>query len=112
MQISQSVGIFLTDKEIQGVSKNVFNKFVKKKVKSNMIKNLSENKKTQSKPMFINCEFMQAEYIQDSKFSTREKQLLFTLRSKTVDVKCIKTIGAFPVACSRKCKVIYCNVLS
>ena len=72
---------------MQGVSKNRFNNFVKKKVKLNMMKYLSEKKKSHTKAKFINCDFKQAEYIHDSKFSTREKQLLFKLRSKTLDVK-------------------------
>ena len=81
------LGITLTEKEIQGVSKPVFNKFVKKRVKLNMLKYLAEKKKTHSKAKFINCDKLkQAEYIQDSRFSTREKQLLFKLRSKTLDV--------------------------
>ena len=81
------LGIALTDKEIQGVSKSVFNKFVKKKVKTNMMKYLSEKKKSHTKAKFINCDFNQAEYIKDPMFTTREKQLLFKLRSKTLDVK-------------------------
>ena len=53
------LGIVLTDKEVQGVSKNVFKKFVKKKVKTNMIKYLSEKKRTHTKAKFINCDFIE-----------------------------------------------------
>jgi hypothetical protein len=82
------LGITLSDMEIQGVSKNVFQKFVKKKVKINMLKNLSELKRKHSKAKFLSCaELKPANYIQDSRFNTKEKQLLFKLRSKTLDVK-------------------------
>ena len=82
------LGISLTNEQIQGVSKNVFNNFVKKKIKLNMLKYFSEKKKSHSKAKYLNCEnFQQAEYIRDSRFTTFEKQLLFKLRSKTLDVK-------------------------
>ena len=82
------LGITLTDRDIQGVSKNVFNNFVKKKVRSNMLKQLAELKKKHSKAKYLDCsELKPAKYIQDSRFNTSEKHLLFKLRSKTLDVK-------------------------
>ena len=82
------LGITLSDIQIQGVSKNVFQNFVKKKVKVNMSKKLSELKKKHSKSEFLSCaELKPADYILDSRFNTKEKQLLFKLRSKTLDVK-------------------------
>jgi hypothetical protein len=82
------LGITLTDKEIQGVSKNVFKKFVKKKVTIAHLKYLNGLKEKLSKAKHLNCrELKQAEYIQNSTFTTREKRLLFKLRSKTLDVK-------------------------
>ena len=82
------LGITLTDKEVQGVSKNVFKNYVKKKVKINHLKNLNNLKKIHSKSNFLKCtEVKQADYIQHTGFNTKEKQLLFKLRSKTLDVK-------------------------
>ena len=82
------LGINLSDSEIQGVSKNAFHSFVKKKVKINMLKIFSELKKKHSKSKFLSCaELKPADYILDSRFTTKEKQLLFKLRSKTLDVK-------------------------
>ena len=70
--------ISLTDSEIQGVSKNVFKSFVKKKVAGNMVKYLNCIKQTHSKAKFLNCnEIKTADYLQSPKFTTREKQLLF-----------------------------------
>ena len=52
---------------------------MKKKIKLNMLKYFSEKKQSRSKATYLNCEnFQQA---------TFEKQLLFKLRSKTLDVK-------------------------
>ena len=61
---------------------------VKKKVKINHLKNLNNLKKIHSKSNFLKCtEVKQADYIQHTGFNTKEKQLLFKLRSKTLDVK-------------------------
>ena len=82
------LGIILTDKEIQGVSKNVFKNFVKKKVTIAHLKNLDGLKKKHSKSKFLDCTKLKlAAYIQNPTFTTREKRLLFKLRSKTLDVK-------------------------
>ena len=65
------LGISLTNEQIQSVSKNVFNNFVKKKIKLNMLKYFSEKKKSHSKAKYLNCEnFQQAEYIRESRFTT------------------------------------------
>ena len=79
----QELGITLSDCDIQGV-KN----FVAKKVKTNHLKYLTSLKQKHSKAKFLNCTVLkQADYLADSRFSTKEKQLLFKLRSKTLDVK-------------------------
>ena len=84
----QELGITITDCEVQGVSQNVFKNFVVKKVKTNHLKYLSSLKQKHSKAKFLNCTVLkQADYLSDSRFSTEEKQLLFKLRSKTLDVK-------------------------
>ena len=78
----------LTDEEIQGVSKNVFRNYVKEKAIIKHLRNLSEAKKKHSKSENMRCDkFTQAEYIKDISLNTSEKQLLFRLRSKTLEVK-------------------------
>ena len=53
-----------------------------------MLETVSELKKKHSKVKFLSCaELKPANYNQDSRFNTKEKQLLFKLRSKTLDVK-------------------------
>ena len=80
--------ITLTDEEIQGVSKNVFRNYVKEKAIIKHLRNLSEAKKKHSKSENMRCDkFTQAEYIKDISLNTSEKQLLFRLRSKTLEVK-------------------------
>ena len=80
--------IDMSDSDIQGVSKNVFHNFVKKKVQNNMVKKLNELKRKHSKAQYLSCTKLKtAEYIEDSTFNTPDKQLLFKLRSKTLDVK-------------------------
>ena len=82
------LSIEMTDAEIQGVSKNVFKNFVMKKVKRNHIEFLNTLKRKHSKSSNLDCkEVKMAEYLQDPRFSTKMKQLLFKLRSRTIDVK-------------------------
>ena len=82
------LGITLTYDEVQGVSKNVFKNYVKKRVTENHLKYLNKLKQKHSKSKFLDCtEIKIAEYMQSSNFTTREKQLLFKLRSRTLDVK-------------------------
>jgi hypothetical protein len=84
----QELDIKMTYEEIQGVSKNVFKTFVKKKVKIYYLQHLNNLKKKHSKSEFLECrDVKMAEYIKDPRFNTRKKQLLFKLRSKTLDVK-------------------------
>ena len=78
----------MTDEEIQGVSKNVFKNYVKGKVKIRFLQYLNDIKKTHSKAKYLICsEVKLAEYLQHPSFNTTQKQLLFKLRSKTLDVK-------------------------
>ena len=84
----KELNINMTDKEIQGVSKETFKSFVKKKVKEKFIHNINSLKAKHSKSKYLNCEVLQvAPYIEDSRLSTKNKQLLFKLRSRTLDVK-------------------------
>ena len=82
------LGISLTDQEIQGVSKNVFKNYVNSKVRINHLKSLNNRKKTHSKSQNLNCtQLKTAEYLKNPRFSSKQKRLLFKLRSKTLDVK-------------------------
>ena len=107
----------MTDEEIQGVSKNVFKTYIKKKVEINHLQFLNTQKKKHSKSEHLNCiQLKVAEYLKDSRFNTREKQLLFKLRSRTLDVKQnLKTNtrphGVCHVGCFRKHRVISYNAL-
>ena len=84
----KELGITLSDDEIQGVPKNVFRKFLKKRATLNHLKKLSELKMKHSKSKFLSCSKLEvADYIKHPTFSTTEKMLLFKLRSKTLDVK-------------------------
>ena len=59
-----------------------------KRATTNHLKYLNDLKKLHSKSKNLSCEKVkQAEYIENTNFSTKEKRLLFKLRSKTLDVK-------------------------
>ena len=78
----------LSDTQIQGVSKFSFKTFVKKKVTQYFLQNLEAQKSKHSKSKYLSCtKLKMAEYIKCTALSTREKQLLFKLRSRTLDVK-------------------------
>ena len=78
----------MTDEEIQGASKYLFKSYVKKKVNIDHLKYIYGLKEKYSKAEYLNCsELKPCEYILNSTFTTREKRLLFKLRSRTLDVK-------------------------
>ena len=84
----EQLGIDMTDAEIQGVSKQVFKRYVTKKVKDEFIRYINDLKRAHSKSEFLECkEIKQAEYIKSPRLSHKEKKLLFKLRSRTLDVK-------------------------
>ena len=80
--------ITMSDEEIQGVSKEMFKTFVKKKVSAKFIQHLNDLKMKHSKSKYLECSMLKmAEYLKDPRLDNRKKQLLFKLRSKTLDVK-------------------------
>ena len=82
------LGIDASDDLILVVSKNVYKSFVKSKVKNNHVKHINNLKKKHSKSKYLSCTQLKvAEYVENTRFTTLEKQLLFRLRSKTLDVK-------------------------
>ena len=81
--------IVLNDEEIQGLQKETFRKYVKSKVRIKYRRYLNEIKRTHSKSNYLVCRKLEmAEYLNNPRFNTRQKQLLFKLRSRTLDVKC------------------------
>ena len=91
----KELNIDMTDEEIQGVPKETFKTFVKKKAKINFIKHLNTLKAQHSKSKFLECtDIKTAEYLTSNSLTTRKKQLLFRLRSRTLDVK--KNFGGNP----------------
>ena len=84
----QSLSLKLNLTEIQGVSKNAFKNYVKKKVKINQLKHMKSLQVKHSKAKHLDCNDVKtADYLRNSNFTSREKRLLFKLRSKTLDVK-------------------------
>ena len=84
----KELNINMTDEEIQGVPKETFKTFVKNKAKINFIKHLNTLKAQHSKSEFLECtDIKTAEYMTDRRLTTSKKQLLFRLRSRTLDVK-------------------------
>ena len=84
----RELNIDMTDKDIQGVSKETFKSLVKKKVKAKFIQNINSLKAKHSKSKYLECDDLKAApYIEDSRLNTKNKQLLFKLRSRTLDVK-------------------------
>ena len=72
------LGITVTDKEIQGVSKNVFKNVVKKKLQINHLKYLNNLKKKHTKVKFLNCsELKLADYIQHT-FSLQNRSNFYS----------------------------------
>ena len=107
----------LTDTEIQGMSKLSFKTLVRKKVTKNFLLKLEGRKNQKSKSKFLDCEELKmAHYIKNPALTTREKQLLFKLRSRTLEVKLNfpgqnDTLGVPPVDSLRNHKATCCNVL-
>ena len=82
------LNITMSDEEIQGVSKDMFKTFVKEKVTNKFIQDLKELKMKHSKSKYLDCTDLKiAEYLKDPRLDTKKKQLLFKLRSRTLDVK-------------------------
>ena len=82
------LGITLADEDMQTVGKETFKKFVKKKVKQKLVRQILEGKSKKSKSAKLDCvDIKTAEYLSDTRFTTKQKQILFKLRSRTLDVK-------------------------
>ena len=84
----KELNINMTDEEIQGVPKQTFKTIVKKKVREKFIEHLNSLKNQHSKSKHLDISDLKvADYLTDSSLSTKKKQLLFRLLSRTLYVK-------------------------
>ena len=84
----RELDIQMDKEDIQGVSQESIKNYIKSKVKTKFLQHLNNIKKNHSKSEYLNCqELRTAEYLNSPKFNTQQKQLLFRLRSRTLDVK-------------------------
>ena len=84
----QELDLKMSDEEIQNVSKETFKSLIKSKVKIRFLSEFNDLKKNHSKSEHLDCSQLRtAEYLNNPDFNTKQKQLLFKLRSRTLDVK-------------------------
>ena len=84
----KKIGFDLEDEEIGKLSKNKFKTIVQKKVSNFALSELNQLKSKHSKSNYLlSNSFKTASYLLDDNFTKQETQLLFRLRSKTLDVK-------------------------
>jgi hypothetical protein len=82
------VGLMLEDEEIEKMSKSMFQKIVKNKVETFALSQLEELKKKHSKSEKIESKkFEASKYLSDYRLNRNEQQVLFKLRTQTLDVK-------------------------
>jgi hypothetical protein len=78
----------ISDEEIEKISKNKFKKIVETKIDKYALQQLNALKSKHSKSQYLqSSSFKTAGYLIDERFSKSEAQLLFRLRSKTLNVK-------------------------
>ena len=78
----------INDEEISSTSQKRFKDYVKSKVKIHHLNFLHNMKQKHTKSKFLKfSDLKTAEYLKDPEFNTREKHILFKLRSRTLDVK-------------------------
>ena len=78
----------MTDSEVRAISQIKFKNFIKKKAQELTVRYLVELKKKHSKSDKLDVkDLVISEYLIDKRFSKEERELLFRLRSETVDVK-------------------------
>ena len=84
----KNVELDLDDLEISEMSKTKFKTIVNKKVTNLAIAELNKLKDKHSKSAYLKSDtFAMAPYLADSRFSKRETQVLFRLRSQTLDAR-------------------------
>ena len=78
----------MTNEDIGIITKNRFKTVVKKKTENLALKELNKLKISDSKSSYLkSSSFKASSYLVDSRFTKSEAQLLFRLRSKTVNLK-------------------------
>ena len=78
----------MTDSEVRAITQIKFKNFIKKKAQELTVRYLVELKKKHSKSDKLDVkDLVISEYLIDKRFSKEERELLFRLRSETVDVK-------------------------
>ena len=87
-QDMSAIGLELSDEDIKKLSKNRYKNIVGKKIENHALEQLNQLKMKHSKSGYLNSSsFKTQNYIVDFRFSRRDTQLLFKLRSKTLNVK-------------------------
>ena len=82
------INLEISDTEIEEMSKGRFKNLIKRKVQILAISDLNEAKIKHSKSQYLNSKnFKTAQYLEDQRFSKKESQLLFSLRSHTLNLK-------------------------
>ena len=78
----------ISDSEVKEITQIKFKNYIKKKAQEVTISYLVDLKKKHTKSEKLDVkDFSISEYLIDRRFSKEERELLFRLRSKTVDVK-------------------------
>ena len=81
-------GVSLSDEDIQKISQFKFKNFIKKKAQELMVENLKKMQSKNSKSKQLEVEdFSISQYLLDARFSKEEREILFKLRSKTIQNK-------------------------
>ena len=83
------LGLTLPYPRIAKTSHNMFKKLVEEKVKALALKDLNKLKEKHSKSeKFASSSLQVADYLKDPRLMKKQQQLLFRLRSRTLNVKC------------------------
>ena len=87
-QDMRAIGLDLSDDDIKKLSKNRFKNSVEKKIENLALVQLNQLKMKHSKSGYLNSSsFKPQNYFVYSRFNRKETQLLFKLRSQTLNVK-------------------------
>ena len=87
-QDKSALGLELPDEDIKKLSKNRYKKLVEKKIENYALVQLNQLKMKHSKSGYLtSSSFKTQNYFLDSRFNRKETQLLFKLRSRTLNVK-------------------------
>ena len=95
----KALDIDLSEQSIQSMKKHKFKKYIKEKLHAKATQFLFKNKSKHSKSNNLNS-FSLQDYVSTEKLNTREKKLLFSLRTRSIHVKTnYKTMYKFNMKC-------------